>query len=87
VGVVKADAKVVRVAVSPIRLLDELERGQAALQRGDQSAAQASLDYAVAKLQAIRAVQDVALDEATQTPETQAPKVTPPYLDRPEDEH
>ena len=70
--------KIARVDISPLRLLSELERAQEALAQGDQSTAQASLAYAVERLQAVRMVQDVTLDAAAKTPEPRAERVVPP---------
>jgi len=78
VGEMLIMSKVVKVHVSPVRLLSELERAEQALPPGHQCPASEAVHYAVTKLAAARQVQDAALDEATRTPEPQAARVSPP---------
>ena len=70
--------KIVRVDVSPVRLLTEFERAKSALPPGHQCPASAAVSYAVEKLQAVRLAQDVALDESARAAEVPAPRVVPP---------
>ena len=67
-----SEQKVERVAVSPTRLLDSLERARAALQAGDQQTARTEVEFAVHRLQLARAAQNLVLDEAARTPEQPA---------------
>jgi hypothetical protein len=71
--------KVTRVDITPTRLLDALERAQAALAHGDQQTARLSLHYAVERLQAARQGQDVALDVAARTADVPAPRIVQPH--------
>ena len=71
-------SKVVKVHVSPVRLLSELERAEQALPPGHQCPASEAVHYAVMKLAAARQVQDVALDEAARTAEVPALRMVLP---------
>jgi hypothetical protein len=70
--------RIERVSITPTRLLDALERARQALVHGDQQTARREVEYAVDRLQSVRAAQNVALDEAAQTPEAPAPRVVLP---------
>jgi hypothetical protein len=70
--------KIVKVTVSPVRLLNELERAANALPHDHQCPATRAVHYAVEKLSVARAAQDLVLDASTRLPESPAPRVVPP---------
>jgi hypothetical protein len=61
--------RIVRVAVSPVVILDVLEQAAAALARGEPDIGRRFVDHAITQLSHARAAENEVLDEVARTPE------------------